>query len=81
MIWIYLLHQLKVIDDMNDSKLWVQSYGWYEQLRIPWAHASRCYEQLRIEDGMNNSWSWANGFEFYERLKIVHHMKDSESWA
>ena len=44
MIWIYLLHGLKVVDDMNDFGSWVQSYGLYERLRIPWAQASKCYE-------------------------------------
>ena len=32
MIWIYLLHELRVMDDMNDYGLWVQSYGWYQWL-------------------------------------------------
>ena len=81
MIWIYLLHELRVIDYMNDSGSWVQSYGWYEQLRIPWAQASRCYEQLKVEDNMNDSWSLANGFKCYEQLKVVLHMKDPELWA
>ena len=66
MIWIYLLHGLKVVDDMNEFGSWVQSYGLYERLRIPWAQASRCYEQLRVKDNMNDSWSWANGFKCYE---------------
>ena len=66
MIWIYLLHELKGVDDMNDFGSWVQSYGWYEQLRIPSAQASRCYEQVRGKDNMNDSWSWANGFKSYE---------------
>ena len=57
MIWIYLLHKLRVVDDMNDSRSWVQSYGWYKRLRIPWAQASKCYEQLSVEDSMNDSWS------------------------
>ena len=48
MIWIYLLHELRVVDDMNDSGLWVQSYGWYDWLRISWAQAFRWYEKLKI---------------------------------
>ena len=81
MIWIYLLHVLRVVDDMNESGSWVQSHGWYERLRIPWAQASRCYEQLRIKDNMNDSWSWANGLKWYKELKVVHHMKDFELWS
>ena len=35
--------------------LWIaQGYGWHEWLRS-WAQGSRCYEQLRVVDDMNDS--------------------------
>ena len=58
-----------------NSRLWMlwaaQSCRCYERLRIPWAQATRYYEQLRATDNMNDSWSWTYGFNFYEYIKDV----------
>ena len=57
--------------------LWIaQSYGWYEQLGILWAKASRCYEQLRVVDDMNDFRSWDEGSRCYEQLKVLVDMKE-----
>ena len=62
--------------------LWTtQSYGWYKQLGIPWAQASRCYEQLKAKDDINISWSWAYNFKWYEQLGIVDDMNNSNLLA
>ena len=62
--------------------LWiVQSYGWYEQLKILWFEASRCYEQHRAKDDMCDSWSWAYDPKYNEQLKSMDDMNDSEWWA
>ena len=43
--------QLRVVDDMNDSRSWAQG--------------SRCYEKLRVMVDMNNLGSLAKGSKFY----------------
>ena len=83
--WCY--KQLKVVDDMNDSRLWAKGFRCYEQLRVVvymkesrlWALGFRCYEQLRPVDDMSYSTSWAHGFRCYEQLKPVVDMNDSGS--
>ena len=60
--------------------LWTcKSYGWYEQLNIPWAQALRYYEPLKAMDDMNDSASWIEAFRCYEQLKVVDDMDDSWS--
>ena len=52
--------------------LWTPHYcGWYEWLGILWHKASRCYEQLRVEDNMNESWPWPYGFKFYKKRSAL----------
>ena len=36
----------------------------YERIGIPWAQTSICYEQLKLVDDMNDSWSWAMALNF-----------------
>ena len=69
-------YELSALYDMNSLELW-----WYERLGILWAKASRCYEQHRVKDDTNNSWSWAYVFKCYEQLKAVDDMKNFVSWA
>ena len=60
--------------------LWTtQSCGRYEQLGILWAKASRCYEQLRVVDDMNDFRSWDEGSRCYKQLKVVDDMNELES--
>ena len=58
-----------------------QSCGWYEQLEILLAKASKYYEQLKDKNDMNGSWSWAYEFKCYEQLRVVDDMNDSRLWA
>ena len=47
---------------MNDSCSWV--YGF------------KCYEQLRVVDGISYSGLWAHGYGCFEQLSIVDDMND-----
>ena len=40
-----------------------------------WGQGSRCYEQLKAMDDMNNSGSWAQGSRCYEQLRVIDDMK------
>ena len=42
---------------------------------------SRCYEQLKAKDDMNDFWSWAYDTKCYEQLRVVDDMKNSRMWA
>ena len=53
--------ELNVLDAMNNPGLYM-----YEWFGILWARGSRCYEQLRPLDDMNDSWSLAQGSKCYE---------------
>ena len=66
-------HELRALDVAT-----TQSCGWYEQLGVRWAKASRFYEQLRVMYDMNDSRSWARGSRCYEQLRVVVDMKDYE---
>ena len=55
--------------------LWTcKSYGWYEQLRIPWDLAPRYYEPLKAMDNMKDFVSWTEASKYYEQLKDVDDM-------
>ena len=41
-----------------------------------WAWGSRCYEQLKVVDDMNDSGSWAQATRFYDYLKVVENMNN-----
>ena len=69
-------HELRTLDVMNASLLWMVSTTW-----DPMTLASRCYEQLRVEDDMDDSCSWANDFKYYEKLRVVDDVEDSWLWA
>ena len=56
-------------------------YGWYEQLKVPWAQGSRCYEQHKVIDDMKDSRSWAQGSRCYEQLRVMDYISDSSLWA
>ena len=43
--------------------------------------ASRCCEQLRDKDGIDDSWSWAYEFKSYEQLRVVDDMNNSRLWG
>ena len=52
--------------------LWiVKGCGQYEWLKILWAQAFRCYEQLKVVDDMNDSYSWAHDFKCNEQFRVV----------
>ena len=40
------------------------------------AHGSRCYEQVRVMDEMNDSKLLGQGYRFYEQLYTVVEMND-----
>ena len=42
--------------------------------------ASKCYEQLRAVDDMNDWWSHAKGSRCYEQLRVVDGMNNSRSY-
>ena len=62
MTWTIPHHELKVVHNMNDSKLWAHDSIYYEQLKVAvdmnhfesWALGSKCYEKLRVVDDMND---------------------------
>ena len=60
-----LHHELKVINDMNDSKSWSHEFRWYEQ--------------LKVVDNMSYSRLLAQGSARYEQLKFVDDMIYSRS--
>ena len=53
------------MDDLNDSKSWVQGF--------------RCYEQFKDVDDINNIMLWARDSRCYEQVKVVDDMNDSRS--
>ena len=62
MIWMILRHELRMVDDMNDSELCT--------------HNSRYYEQLKVVVDMNDFESWAQGSGCYEKFRVVADMND-----
>ena len=44
-----------------------------------WAYDSRCYEQLRPVDDMNDSRLSTQGFKYYEELRDINGMSHSGS--
>ena len=46
-----------------------------------WAYDSRCYEQLRPVDDMNDSRLSTQGFKYYEQIKAMVDIKNFGSWA
>ena len=72
--------QLKAMDDICysrvvSSRLWMhwiaQHCGWYEWLRIPWAQATKWYEQLKDVDDMNDSTSWNQVCAWHEIRQVM----------
>ena len=53
-----LHHELKVINDMNDSKSWSHEFRWYEQLKVVDDMNDSGFLELRPLEGMNNSRVW-----------------------
>ena len=68
--------ELRVLDAMNNSGLWMT---WTTQRHEK--KGSRYYEQLRVVDDMNDSESWEKGSGYYEQLNAMVDMNDFGSWA
>ena len=53
MIWMILHHELRVVDDMNDSRSWAHNSRYYEQLMVVVDMTQGC--ELNALDAMSSS--------------------------
>ena len=65
------LHELRPIDAMNRSRLWMIWTILCHELK-----PLDCYELLRDVKDMNDYRSWAQGSRHYEQLRVAINMND-----
>ena len=72
--------ELRPLDALNNSGLWMTWATQGHELRILWAKSSIIYELLKPLVHMNDSRSWAQGSRWcYEQLKVMDEM--NELWS